>query len=157
MNKKNRSTSGFVDSSSILSVVVALMVLSVGAFAFYSTIQAFSENNTQNKTTAQTTTSSEVFNMLANIIPISLVILGISGIVYYVARAFTSHEIDTGYWEETDEKPKKEKSVPIIADQKNVTPEPKLLDLKTKLEQRKKQLKRQQEQIEKDRKKEYND
>lgn len=83
---------GFVDPASIMSVVVALIILAVGVFAFFVTIQNIpltSNGVFQGATSLQINNTTNTGNSIFNIIGIVLLIgaiMSIVGLVYNYVR-----------------------------------------------------------------------
>lgn len=84
----------FVDPSVIMGVVVALVVLAVGVFAFYITLGQLQDQNaladsldyaTQNATNNISGTGTSVFNIIGVVLIIGA-IMAIVGLVYNYAR-----------------------------------------------------------------------
>jgi hypothetical protein len=81
---------GFIDPGAIMGVVVALIILAVGIFAFFITIQSIPNQdanhldawNAINNTTA---TATQVFNIIGVVMIIGA-IMAIVGLVYNYVR-----------------------------------------------------------------------
>lgn len=81
---------GFIDPGAIMGVVVALIILAVGVFAFFVTIQNIPVTYTDGGTRAgainnTTTTGNQVFNIIG-IVMIIGAIMSIVGLVYNYVR-----------------------------------------------------------------------
>jgi uncharacterized membrane protein len=79
----------FVDPGAIMGVVVALIILAVGVFAFFVTLDSIGDTTTDVKTSSAVNNISETGNSVFNIIGIVLIIgaiMSIVGLVYNYVR-----------------------------------------------------------------------
>jgi len=77
----------FIDPGMIMGVVVSLIILAVGVFAFFVTIQNIPAGNTQQTSAIAnvTTTGDSVFNIVGVVLIIGA-IMSIVGLVYNYVR-----------------------------------------------------------------------
>ena len=86
-----KSQFSFVDPGAIMGVVVSLIILSVGVFAFFVTLSqvqnqvATSEHDTLNAVANVSSTGSSVFNIIGIVLIIGA-IMSIVGLVYNYIR-----------------------------------------------------------------------
>lgn len=76
----------YIDPGMIMSVVVALIILSVGVFAFFVTIQAMTKGVEEEQTGETLSRIKENGNSVFNILGVVLIIgaiMAILGLVYY--------------------------------------------------------------------------
>lgn len=108
MVRKKLGDEGFIDPSAIIGAVVALIILSVGIFAFFVTMNAIDgETNNisdnQTKSTIQQTiqnitgTSNSIFNILGIVIVIGA-IMAVLGMVY----SYLGPSRDDSYFDSSD-------------------------------------------------------
>lgn len=79
----------FVDPGAIMGVVVSLIILAVGVFAFFVTLNEVSNVTTDTDTSAAVNNVQETGNSVFNIIGIVLIIgaiMSIVGLVYNYVR-----------------------------------------------------------------------
>jgi len=78
---------GFIDPGMIMSVVVSLIILAVGVFAFFVTIQSIPTGSTQQTLAIQniSDTGDSVFNIIGIVLIIGA-IMSIVGLVYNYVR-----------------------------------------------------------------------
>jgi len=85
---------GFIDPGAIMGVVVSLIILSVGVFAFFVTLSQVQDQNqlsdsldyaTQNATNNISSTGDSVFNIIGIVLIIGA-IMAIVGLVYNYVR-----------------------------------------------------------------------
>lgn len=87
-----KTTYGFIDPGAIMGVVVSLIILAVGVFAFFVTINSIPDKINgvfSNETSMAVNNTSSVGNSVFNIIGIVLVIgaiMSIVGLVYNYVR-----------------------------------------------------------------------
>jgi uncharacterized membrane protein len=74
----------FVDPGAIMGVVVALIILAVGVFAFFVTLDSIGDTTTDVKTSSAVNNISETGNSVFNIVGIVLIIGAIMSIVSLV-------------------------------------------------------------------------
>ena len=79
----NKARFGFIDPGMIMGVVVSLIILAVGVFAFFVTIQNIPAGNAQQTSAIAnvTTTGDAVFNIVGVVLIIGA-IMSIVGLVY---------------------------------------------------------------------------
>jgi len=78
---------GFIDPGAIMGVVVSLIILAVGVFAFYVTLNNIPTGSTQSQNAINNTTSTgdSVFNIIGIVLIIGA-IMSIVGLVYNYVR-----------------------------------------------------------------------
>jgi len=78
---------GFIDPGAIMSVVVSLIILAVGVYAFFVTIGNIPATSTQVRSAINNTTSTgnSVFNIIGIVLIIGA-IMSIVGLVYNYVR-----------------------------------------------------------------------
>lgn len=78
---------GFIDPGAIMGVVVSLIILAVGIFAFYVTVAEIptDDTNTWDAVNNTTDTASSVFNIVGIVLIIGA-IMSIVGLVYNYVR-----------------------------------------------------------------------
>jgi uncharacterized membrane protein len=84
-----KATFGFIDPGAIMGVVVSLIILAVGVFAFFVTLNEISNTTDDVQTSAAVNNISETGNSVFNIIGIVLIIgaiMSIVGLVYNYVR-----------------------------------------------------------------------
>ena len=84
-----KSQYGFVDPGAIMGVVVSLIILAVGVFAFFITLQQVSNQTTDANITNAVGNVQSTGNSVFNIIGIVLIIgaiMSIVGLVYNYVR-----------------------------------------------------------------------
>lgn len=84
-----KSRYGFVDPGAIMGVVVSLIILAVGVFAFFITLQQVSNQTTDANITNAVGNVQSTGNSVFNIIGIVLIIgaiMSIVGLVYNYVR-----------------------------------------------------------------------
>jgi len=97
MRKILRNEEGEFDPSIIMSVVVSLIILAVGVFAFFVTVNSINgwlkQNNSEiNKAVSNVTTgSNEIFNIIGIVLIIGAIVAMV-GLVYSYIRAPVYHE-----------------------------------------------------------------
>ena len=82
-----KSRFGFVDPGAIMGVVVALIILAVGAFAFFYTLNSipFTTGQASMSINNTTNTGTSVFNIIGVVLIIGA-IMAIVGLVYNYVR-----------------------------------------------------------------------
>lgn len=84
-----KATFGFIDPGAIMGVVVSLIILAVGVFAFFVTLNEIENTTDDVQTSAAVNNISETGNSVFNIIGIVLIIgaiMSIVGLVYNYVR-----------------------------------------------------------------------
>jgi uncharacterized membrane protein len=84
-----KATFGFIDPGAIMGVVVSLIILAVGVFAFFVTLNEISNTTDDVQTSAAVNNISDTGNSVFNIIGIVLIIgaiMSIVGLVYNYVR-----------------------------------------------------------------------
>ena len=79
----------FIDPGAIMGVVVSLIILAVGVFAFFVTLDQLANTATTNQTRGAVNNTSAIGNSVFNIIGIVLIIgaiMSIVGLVYNYVR-----------------------------------------------------------------------
>jgi len=114
----------FMDPGTIMATVVALLILSVGVFAFFVTLEHIPTTNQNETETYANTTSPEDIgikeimepysnsNTLINILGLMAMVIGILGVVYYAHRCIVSYERNRG-WEDKRVVKRKKKTVDV--------------------------------------------
>jgi len=121
----------FVDASSIMGAVFALIILAVGVFAFFTTIQSIEDAVEDQPKVIDEATKN--LNPVLNVIAVVLIIgaiMTIIGLVYYYVRRPSSSYFDDDKLESILEKTK-----PF--DEKPPAIEPKRFDIKEKPKKKK--------------------
>jgi uncharacterized membrane protein len=80
---------GFIDPGAIMGVVVSLIILAVGVFAFFVTLDQIGQTTTDAKSSSAVNNISDTGNSVFNIIGIVLIIgaiMSIVGLVYNYVR-----------------------------------------------------------------------
>jgi uncharacterized membrane protein len=80
---------GFIDPGAIMGVVVSLIILAVGVFAFFVTLDQIGQTTTDTKASSAVNNISDTGNSVFNIIGIVLIIgaiMSIVGLVYNYVR-----------------------------------------------------------------------
>ena len=84
-----KATFGFIDPGAIMSVVVSLIILAVGVFAFFVTVNQIPTSGSQPVAWSAINNTSNTGNSVFNIIGIVLIIgaiMSIVGLVYNYVR-----------------------------------------------------------------------
>jgi divalent metal cation (Fe/Co/Zn/Cd) transporter len=78
---------GFIDPGAIMGVVVSLIILAVGVFAFFVTINSIptSDSRTESAINNTSSTADSVFNIIGIVLIIGA-IMSIVGLVYNYVR-----------------------------------------------------------------------
>jgi uncharacterized membrane protein len=79
----------FIDPGAIMGVVVSLIILAVGVFAFFVTLDSIGDTTTDTKTSSAVNNITNTGNSVFNIIGIVLIIgaiMSIVGLVYNYVR-----------------------------------------------------------------------